>query len=85
MYWGADKPVRYERRNIYRLRRGGSETGAASAVDGAIEFAARLGDDLFAFSTIRNGYDDPAADRSPRLWIGREGGSWHSFVLGRWV
>jgi hypothetical protein len=83
VYWGADTSKDVEHRNIYRLRRGEAEPEPLQAVDGAVEFAARLGDDLFAFSTSRNGHEDPA-DRSPRLWVGREAGSWHSFVLGRW-
>jgi hypothetical protein len=83
LYWGADTSKDVEHRNIYRLRRDKTEPEPLQAVDGAIEFAARLGDDLFAFSTSRTGHEDPA-DRSPRLWIGREAGSWHSFVLGRW-
>jgi hypothetical protein len=83
VYWGADTSKYLEHRNIYRLRRGAAEPEPLQAVDGAVEFGARLGDDLLAFSTSRTGHEEPA-DRSPRLWVGREAGPWHSFVLGRW-
>jgi hypothetical protein len=83
VYWGADTSKYIEHRNIYRLRRGEAEPEPLEAVDGAVEFGARVGDDLFAFSTSRTGHEGPA-DRSPRLWIGRAAGPWHSFVLGRW-
>jgi hypothetical protein len=83
VYWGADTSKYIEHRNIYRLRRGEAEPEPLEAVDGAVEFGARVGDDLLAFSTSRTGHEDPA-DRSPRLWIGRAAGPWHSFVLGRW-
>ena len=83
VYWGADTSKYVDHRNIYRLRRGEAEPEPLQAVDGAVEFGARLGQDLFAFSTSRTGHEDPA-DPSPRLWIGREAGPWHSFVLGRW-
>jgi hypothetical protein len=83
VYWGADTSKYVEHRHIYRLYRGAAEPEPLVAVDGAVEFGARLGDDLFAFSTSRTGHENPA-DRSPRLWIGREAGPWHGFVLGRW-
>lgn len=83
VYWGADTSKYVEHRNIYRLRRGEAAPEPLQAVDGAVEFGARLGDDLFAFATSRTGHEDPA-DRSPRLWVGRGAGRWHSFVLGRW-
>jgi hypothetical protein len=83
VYWGADTSKYAEHRNIYRLRRGEVTPEPLQTVDGAVEFGVRFGDDLLAFSTSRTGYEDPA-DRSPRLWIGRESGPWHSFTLGRW-
>jgi hypothetical protein len=83
VYWGADTSKYVEHRNIYRLRRSEVTPEPLQAVDGAVEFGVRLGGDLLAFSTSRTGYEDPA-DRSPRLWIGRGSGPWHSFLLGRW-
>lgn len=82
VYWGADTSKYVEHRYIYRLRRGETEPEALQQVDGAVEFAACVGD-LFAFSTSRTGLEDPA-ERTPRLWVGRGTGPWHSFVLGRW-
>jgi hypothetical protein len=83
LYWGADTSKHVEHRNIYRLRRSDAKPEPLQPVDGAVEFAARLEDDLFAFSTSRTGYED-AADPSPRLWVGHESGPWCSFGLGRW-
>ena len=83
VYWGADTSKYVEHRNIYGFAGTKRTPEPLQAVDGAVEFGARLGDDLLAFSTSRTGHEDPA-DRSPRLWIGRGAGPWHSFVLGRW-
>ena len=83
VYWGADTSKHVEHRNIYRLGRGEVTPEALQAVDGAVEFGVRFGGDLLAFTTSRTGYED-AADRSPRLWVGRGSGPWYSFMLGRW-
>jgi hypothetical protein len=83
VYWGADTSTDAEHRNIYRLCRDEIAPKSLQAVDGPVEFGVRFGDGLLAFSTSRTGYEDPA-DPSPRLWIGRGSGPWHSFVLGRW-
>jgi hypothetical protein len=82
VYWGADTSKHVEHRNIYRVPRGGVVPELLQAVDGAIEFGVRIGDDLLAFSTSRTGYEG-TADASPRLWVGRDTGPWRSFVLGR--
>jgi hypothetical protein len=83
MYWGADTSRFVEHRHIYRLRRGGTSPEPLQRVDGPVEFGVRFDDDLLAFSTSRTGQED-SSDRSPRLWVGRETGPWHSVVLGRW-
>ena len=82
--WGADTSSDVKHRNIYRLRRGETTPEALQAVDGAIEFGVRLGDDLLAFSTIRSGYEDPD-DPCPRLWIGNGSHPWRNLTLGRWA